>query len=164
MATHSGVLAWRIPGTGEPVGLLSVGSHRVGHDCSDLAAAAGPHYREKSPCLETLLLLHFPSQQLTLSFLPQKDPSKRFIIKAEWNESKRDNILLLSRLIDPISGPPSPNTFVLVLSHYVVSTLYNRMDCSSSASSVHGILQARILEWVAIFFSWGSSRPRDQTH
>ena len=32
MATHSSVLAWRIPGTGEPGGLLSIGSHRVGHD------------------------------------------------------------------------------------------------------------------------------------
>ena len=32
MATHSSVLAWRIPGMGEPGGLLSVGSHRVGHD------------------------------------------------------------------------------------------------------------------------------------
>ena len=32
MATHSSVLAWRIPGTGEPGGLLSKGSHRVGHD------------------------------------------------------------------------------------------------------------------------------------
>ena len=40
MATHSSVLAWRIPGTGEPGGLLSMGSHRVGHDWSDLAAAA----------------------------------------------------------------------------------------------------------------------------
>ena len=40
MATHSGVLAWRIPGTGEPGGLPSLGSHRVGHDWSDLAAAA----------------------------------------------------------------------------------------------------------------------------
>ena len=40
MATHSSVLAWRIPGTGEPGGLPSVGSHRVGHDWSDLAAAA----------------------------------------------------------------------------------------------------------------------------
>ena len=40
MATHSSVLAWRIPGTGEPGGLPSMGSHRVGHDCSDLAAAA----------------------------------------------------------------------------------------------------------------------------
>ena len=40
MATHSGVLAWRIPGTGEPGGLRSTGSHRVGHDWRDLAAAA----------------------------------------------------------------------------------------------------------------------------
>ena len=40
MATHSSVLAWRIPGTGEPGGLPSMGSHRVGHDWSDLAAAA----------------------------------------------------------------------------------------------------------------------------
>ena len=40
MATHSSVLAWRIPGTGEPSGLPSMESHRVGHDWSDLAAAA----------------------------------------------------------------------------------------------------------------------------
>ena len=40
MATHSGVLAWRIPGTGEPAGLLSMGLHRIGHDWGDLAAAA----------------------------------------------------------------------------------------------------------------------------
>ena len=40
MATHSSVLAWRIPGTVEPGGLLSMGSHRVGHDWRDLAAAA----------------------------------------------------------------------------------------------------------------------------
>ena len=40
MATHSSVLAWRIPGTGEPGWLPSMGSHRVGHDWSDLAAAA----------------------------------------------------------------------------------------------------------------------------
>ena len=40
MATHSSILAWRIPGTEEPSGLPSMGSHRVGHDWSDLAAAA----------------------------------------------------------------------------------------------------------------------------
>ena len=40
MATHSSVLAWRIPETGEPGGLPSMGSHRVGHDWGDLAAAA----------------------------------------------------------------------------------------------------------------------------
>ena len=40
MATHSGVLAWRTPGMGEPGGLPSMGSHKVGHDWGDLAAAA----------------------------------------------------------------------------------------------------------------------------
>ena len=40
MAIHSSVLAWRIPGTGKPGGLPSMGSHRVGHDSSDLATAA----------------------------------------------------------------------------------------------------------------------------
>ena len=40
MATHSSVLAWRIPGTGEPGGLPSMGSHRLGHD---LAAATAGH-------------------------------------------------------------------------------------------------------------------------
>ena len=73
MATHSSVLAWRIPRTGEPGGLPSMGSYRVRHDWSDLAAAA------------------------------------------------------------------------------------------AAGSSVCGILQARVLEWVAMPFSRGSSRPRDQT-
>ena len=44
MATHSSVLAWRIPGMGEPGGLPSMGSHRVGHDGSDLAAAAAVEF------------------------------------------------------------------------------------------------------------------------
>ena len=43
MSTHSSVLAWRIPGTREPGGLPSMGSHGVGHDWSDLAAAAVFH-------------------------------------------------------------------------------------------------------------------------
>ena len=51
MATHSSVLAWRIPGTGDPGGLPSMGSHRVGHDWSDLAAAClsdnSPNYLRK---------------------------------------------------------------------------------------------------------------------
>ena len=43
-------------------------------------------------------------------------------------------------------------------------TLFNRVDCSMPGSSVRGILQARILEWVAMPFSKGSSWPRDWTH
>ena len=60
MATHSSVLAWRIPGTGEPGGLPSMGSHRVGHDWSDLAAAAADILTHTSQtqieCLQSYLL------------------------------------------------------------------------------------------------------------
>ena len=52
MATHSTVLAWRIPGTGEPGGLLSVGSHRVGHDWNELAAAAAVLVADTLWCIE----------------------------------------------------------------------------------------------------------------
>ena len=55
MATHSGVLAWRIPGTGEPGGLLSTGLHRVGHYWSDLAAAAASIWKRQ--CHPTPVLL-----------------------------------------------------------------------------------------------------------
>ena len=51
MATHSGVLAWRTPGTGEPGGLPSLGSHRIGHDWSNLAAAAAAAYIKECMCV-----------------------------------------------------------------------------------------------------------------
>ena len=46
IATHSSVLDWRLPGTGEPGGLSSMGSHRVGYDGSDLAAAAAASWAQ----------------------------------------------------------------------------------------------------------------------
>ena len=52
---------------------------------------------------------------------------------------------------------------VCVLAAQLCPTLCNPMDCSPPGSPVHGILQARIMEWVAISFSRGSSRPRDRT-
>ena len=52
MATHAIVLFWRIPGTGEPGELSSMGSHRVGHDWSDLAAAAAAEYFMRNAGLE----------------------------------------------------------------------------------------------------------------
>ena len=67
MATHSSVLAWRIPGTLEPDGLPSMGSHRVGHDWSNLAAAAT--LKEDSSVLEAPVFLWAISQNV----LPQGD-------------------------------------------------------------------------------------------
>ena len=52
MASHSSVLAWRIPGRAEPGGLPSMGSHRVGHDWSNLAAAAAVLVWEDKKFLE----------------------------------------------------------------------------------------------------------------
>ena len=54
MATHSSVLAWRIPGIGEPGGLPSMGSHRVGHDSA--AAAAAATHSALGCCLNSLLI------------------------------------------------------------------------------------------------------------
>ena len=94
MATHSSILAWRIPGTGEPGGLPSMGSHRVRHDRSDLAAAAA---------------------------------------EGIWDTCMRAKLFQLC------------------------PTLFDSMSCSPPVSSVHGILQARILEWVAMPSSGGYS-------
>ena len=59
MATHSSVLAWRIPGVAEPGGLQSMWSHRVRHDWSDLAAAAAMKNNLKYMCINTMFVLSF---------------------------------------------------------------------------------------------------------
>ena len=63
MSTHSSVLAWRIPGMGEPGGLPSMGSHRVGHDWRDLAAAAAAecllYSRNYTVCFSDISLFKF---------------------------------------------------------------------------------------------------------
>ena len=70
MATHSSTLAWRIPGTGEPGGLPSMGSHRVGHDWSDLAAAAAAFNRCPNFCHIFLffLILFYLTLQYCIGF------------------------------------------------------------------------------------------------
>ena len=96
MATHSSVLAWRIPGMGEPGGLPSMGSHRVRHDWSNLAAGAAAAASEVtwtkfqySNCTRFLKLLwHIPILSLLLSSnysLPDicietQSPSSRLIL------------------------------------------------------------------------------------
>ena len=62
------------------------------------------------------------------------------------------------QMLDCLSHQGSP-----MLVAQLCPTLCDAMDCSLPGSSVHGLLQARILEWVAISFSRGSSQPRDQT-
>ena len=59
MATHSSVLAWRIPRTEEPGGLPSMGSHRVGHDWSDLVAVASAAMSHQGTQMSALWVLNF---------------------------------------------------------------------------------------------------------
>ena len=65
METHSSILAWRMPGTGEPGGLPSMGSHRIGHDWRDLAASA--------VVLFVIILseFHFKATPFVLLFIPK---------------------------------------------------------------------------------------------
>ena len=75
MATHSSILAWRIPGTGEPSGLPSMGSHRIRHNWSNLAAAAAcppqlfkENYSEFFECSWISISLVLVIRALLLSF------------------------------------------------------------------------------------------------
>ena len=82
MATHSSVLPWRIPGTGEPGGLPSIGSHRVGHNWSD-SAALMPYIGSYYPLWECWRIrwfdLHYFSNSLSLT--PFRTLTPTFFIK-----------------------------------------------------------------------------------
>ena len=117
MATHSSILALRIPGTEKPGGLLSMRLHRVEHNWSDLAAAAALRIKTKisghcklgfTPFFGLLYVPHNPTN-IVLKY-----------IFGEWKEGKeeRKKVKLLSRI-----------------------QLCDPMNCSSPGSSVHGILQ-----------------------
>ena len=69
MATHSSVLAWRIPGTGEPGGLPSLGFHRVGHDWSHLAAAAAACSTQEFAFIIIIIIINSDSCMYTFMCL-----------------------------------------------------------------------------------------------
>ena len=73
MATHSSILAWRIPGTEEPSGLPSMGSHRVRHDWSNLAAAAAAY--SVTECVHCLVCETVMTQMTTSCTYYWKTPS-----------------------------------------------------------------------------------------
>ena len=177
MATHSSVPAWRIPGKGEPGGLPSMGLRRVGHKWSDLAAAAAEFTRARrlpwrrawqptpiflpgefceqrsladySPwglqrvrdCMLLLLLSHFSRVQLCATpqtAAHQAPPSLGFSRQEHWS-----GLPFLSPMHESEKWKWSRS----------VVTFSDPIDCSLPGSSVHGIFQARVLEWGAIAFS-----------
>ena len=77
MATHSSVLALRIPRTEEPGGLPSMGLHRVGHDRSDLAAAAAVILWGGASLLAQLVKTPPAMQETPVRFLGREDPLEK---------------------------------------------------------------------------------------
>ena len=69
MATHSSVLAWRILGAAEPGGLPSMGSHRVGHDWSDLAAAVAVPFKLTQCCTSIYIFIKLEEKRSYLEVL-----------------------------------------------------------------------------------------------
>ena len=96
MATHPSTLAWRIPGIEGPCGLQSMGSHRVGHDWSDLAAAAACYYGWPQDCMwfslppSSAIHSRFPSPSAGscegLYHLPVLWPRHSFQRGPEWSQ------------------------------------------------------------------------------
>ena len=106
MATHSSVLAWRIPGTGEPGGPPSMGSHRVGHDWSDLAAAAAEATEVdvflEFPCFfydptkeqqsGHRVTLNIPAQGVSFAVAVVQLPSRVRLFAISWTEAHQASL------------------------------------------------------------------------
>ena len=91
-------------------------------------------------------------------WLPGSSPGQLADMPAQWLPPTAWHILYFTELI-------SDSEFTGIgLVAKLCPTLVTPWDCNTPGSSVHGIIQARILEWVAIPFSRGSSWPRDRTH
>ena len=97
-------------------------------------------------------------------FLPNHECGLRFLGSCQEERCPRESREERSRgpgCLDNLVLQGCPNVKVIVTQSCL--TLCNPMDCSLPVSSVHGILQARILEWVSMSFSRGSSQRRDRT-
>ena len=163
MAIHSSVLAWRIPGTGEPGGLPSMGSHRVGHNWSDLAAAAAAAvcmrgHRGWDGWIASLTQCTWvwanSRRQWRIGKLgvPQSMGLQmvRLDLETEWQQQCVEYLLIIKKKV--------------FCSRKKVKVAQSCPTvCDPRDYSVLGILQARILEWVAFPFSRESSQLRDRT-
>ena len=153
VATHSSILAWSIPWTEEPGGLQSMGSQRLKHDWSGHTHTK--RHISQTPVPRLFLSFNsgvcFTGNVLKTEMRAVTFTSGKGMRGKAWYVAQPAQMLLL--------------LMAIMCGQWLQSclTLLNSMACSPPGSSVHGILQATVLEWVAISFSWGSSRPRDWT-
>ena len=131
MATHSSVLAWRIPGMGEPGGLPPMGLHRVGHDCTHTKQTKARGHKKSSGGDRYAYYLDFGSVIMGICLC------------------LNSSVYIHCVCTKSLQSCP---------------TLCDPMNFNPPGSSIHGILQARILEWIAMPSSRGSCRPRNRTY
>ena len=117
---------------------------------------------------EQPLLSRNPSRKLEESWEVQrtcpcqkKKALEKYSKPSRWRWGVKRQLCQARKLLDTLCKSQSTNKKVLVVQS--CPSVYNPMDCRLPGFSVHRILQARILEWVAISFSLGSSQPRDWT-
>ena len=104
MATHSSVLAWRIPGMGEPGGLLSLGLHRVGHDWSDLAAAAQTSLDCRPPGssvhgISQARILQWVTISFSSSYLLNRSNTRTSFKMLPWGLNEIMRIIVIKRIL-----------------------------------------------------------------
>ena len=143
------------------VHLLPQISPRTLHPISLMAPSCSPFIKPRTSksLIPSPLYSVGPETQTVLSLC--------FLFTLSHSEFSYLLIIYHNELLAPHMGPlqcPSQHLVVVTVVQSLSRVgLFMTMDCSPPGSSVHGILQPRILEWVAISFSRGSSRPRDQT-
>jgi len=140
MAYHSSTLAWKIPWIEEPGRLQSMGLLRVGHDwATSLSLFTFMHWRRK--------------WQPTPVFLPEESQGRGSLVGCRlWGRTESDT----TEVAQQQQQATSIGTWYVCSVAQSCATLCDPIDCSPPGSSIHGIFQARILEWVAISFSRGS--------
>ena len=142
MAPHSSTLAWKIPCTEEPGGLQSMGPLKVGHDwVTSLSLFTFMRWRRK--------------WQPTPVFLPGESQGRGSLVGCRlWGRTESDTT----------EAAAAATICAYMLNCFRCVWLCNPVDHSPQGSSIRGILQARILEWVAMPSSRRSFQPRDQRH
>ena len=142
MVTHSSVLAWGIPGMEEPGGLPFMGSHRVKHDWSDLAAAAASHY-DTSPWKSSVQLegspLHFGQVDVISS------GQKNYINLSELMVSVSHNIWTFQQVL-------GENRIISIAHRPEFQTLWYSGWCLEDRYGEEEILPQITLPWATMFF------------
>ena len=170
MPPHSSTLAWKIPWTEEPLGLQSVGSQRVGHNWSNLAAAAAaclviiafasPNGTVKREHIIHTTHVYFHTEET--EFILHQGEDYDSLDWSIWGKKIKIKYALLIfplgarclHIAQILLSTSNPKSSQVRESESEVTqscpTLCDPMDCSLPHSSIHGIFQARVLEWAAM--------------